>query len=104
MDPPEFTLICHSHGGPATTVEWFINDVPVQEDSNHMTNQKIADTSANTVCDNTLRIRGRQPKMVTLYNCTLSNNVEDFVPGIVGPISSIIELRSEYNKNHLLSI
>ena len=77
VDPPEFTVTCRSRGGPATTVEWSIDGVPVQEDSNHMTNQIIVDTSRNTVYDNTLRVRGRQPGR---YRCTISNSITS-IPG-----------------------
>ena len=59
-DPPEFTLTCQSRGGPVTEVEWIRNGVRVEEDSNHMTSQIIVNTSANTVYNNTLRVRGRE--------------------------------------------
>ena len=36
------------------------NGVRVEEDSNHMTSQIIVNTSANTVYNNTLRVRGRE--------------------------------------------
>ena len=36
------------------------NGVRVEEDSNHMTSQIIVDTSANTVYNNTLRVRERE--------------------------------------------
>ena len=40
----------------------------VEEDSNHMTSQIIVNTSANTVYNNTLRVRGRESG---IYQCTL---------------------------------
>ena len=46
-----------SRGGPVTEVEWMRNGVRVEEDSNHMTSQIIVNTSANTVYNNTLRVR-----------------------------------------------
>ena len=67
-DPPEFTLTCQSRGGPVTEVEWMRNGVRVEEDSNHMTSQIIVDTSANTVYNNTLRVRGRESGT---YKCTV---------------------------------
>ena len=70
-DPPEFTLTCQSRGGPVTEVEWMRNGVRVEEDSNHTTSQIIVDTSANTVYNNTLRVRGRESGR---YKCTVSNN------------------------------
>ena len=67
-DPPEFTLTCQSRGGPVTEVEWTRNEVRVEEDSNHMTSQIIVNTSANTVYNNTLRVRGRESGA---YKCTV---------------------------------
>ena len=75
-DPPEFTLTCQSRGGPVTEVEWMRNEERVEEDSNHMTSQIIVDTSANTVYNNTLRVRGREPGD---YKCTVSNNRHEYV-------------------------
>ena len=69
-DPPEFTLTCQSRGGPITEVKWMRNGVRVEEDSNHMTSQIIVDTSANTVYNNTLRVRGRESGR---YKCTVSS-------------------------------
>ena len=66
-DPPEFTLTCQSRGEPVTEVEWRRNGVRVEEDSNHMTNQIIVDTSRNTVYNNTLRVRGREAGRYTCY-------------------------------------
>ena len=67
-DPPEFTLTCQSRGGPVTEVEWTRRGVRVEEDTNHMTSQIIVDTSANTVYNNTLRVRGREGGR---YKCTV---------------------------------
>ena len=93
VDPPEFTVSCHSYGGPATTVEWLFYEVPVEEDSNHMTNQIIEDRLSNTVYYNNLRVRGRQSGR---YKCTISNNIEDFVPGAPAQVSGSFQLQSEY--------
>ena len=76
-DPPEFTLTCQSRGGPVTEVEWMRNGVRVEEDSNHMTSQIIVDTSANTVYNNTLRVRGREPGV---YKCDVRSNYQHFFP------------------------
>ena len=43
----------------------------VEEDSNHTTSQIIVDTSANTVYNNTLRVRGRENGT---YKCTVHQN------------------------------
>ena len=76
-DPPEFTLTCQSRGGPVTEVEWTRNGVRVEEDSNHMTSQIIVDTSVNTVYNNTLRVRGRDPGV---YKCDVRSNYQYFFP------------------------
>ena len=75
-DPPEFTLTCQSRGGPVIEVEWMRTGVRVEEDSNHMTSQIIVDTSANTVYNNTLRVRGRESGT---YKCTVSNNRYEYI-------------------------
>ena len=69
---PEFTISCCTHGGPATTVQWTVNGVSVQEDSDHETSQLILNTSLNSVYDNRLRVRGRRSGT---YNCSVSNNI-----------------------------
>ena len=76
-DPPEFTLICQSRGGPVTEVEWMKDGVRVEEDSNHTTSQIIVDTSTNTVYNNTLRVRGREPGV---YKCDVGSNYQHFFP------------------------
>ena len=82
---PEFTISCRTHGGPATTVQWTVNGVPVQEDRYHETSQLILDTSLNSVYDNRLRVRGRGNGT---NNCTISNNIRDYHPE-----ASITEVR-----------
>ena len=77
-DPPEFTLTCQSRGGPVTEVEWWRDEVRVEEDSNHMTSQIIVNTSRNTVYNNTLRVRGRESGT---YRCNVSNNKHEYVDG-----------------------
>ena len=52
------------------------NGVRVEEDRNHMTSQIIVNTSANTVYNNTLRVRGRESGT---YKCTVSNNRDDYI-------------------------
>ena len=73
---PEFTISCRTHGGPATTVQWTVNGVSVQENSDHETSQIILDTSLNSVYDNRLRVRG---KNYGTYNCSVSNNIRYFL-------------------------
>ena len=52
------------------------NGVRVEEDSNHMTSQIIVNTSANTVYNNTLRVRGRERGT---YECIISSNRQEYV-------------------------
>ena len=77
---PEFTISCRTHGRPATTVQWTVNGVSVEEDSDHETCQIILDTSHNSVYDNGLRVRGR-----TSGNCSCSvrNNIRNYFPRAV---------------------
>ena len=81
MSPPEFTIICHTEGGPATTVLWQRpNGDRVQEkDSDHETSQIIVDTR-NSVYENRLRVRGREGGH---YFCDISNNIKDYFPNLV---------------------
>ena len=73
---PEFTISCRTHGGPATTVQWTVNGVSVQEDSDHETSQLILDTSLNSVYENRLRVSGRRNGT---YNCSVSNNIKFYL-------------------------
>ena len=52
------------------------NEVRVEDHSNHMTSQIIVDTSANTVYNNTLRVRGKESGT---YKCTVSNNRHEYI-------------------------
>ena len=71
---PEFTISCHTHGGPATTVQWTVND------RYHETSQLILDTSLDSAYDNRLRVRGRRSGT---YNCTVSNNIRAFFSTLI---------------------
>ena len=73
---PEFTISCRTHGGPATTVQWRVNGVSVEEDSDHETSQIILDTSHNSVYDNRLRVRGRTSGN---YFCSISSNIRRYL-------------------------
>ena len=53
------------------------NGVRVEEDSNHTTSQIIVNTSANTVYNNTLRVRGRE---TGAYKCDVRSNYQQFFP------------------------
>ena len=60
------------------------NGVRVEEDSNHMTSQIIVDTSANTVYNNTLRVRGRESGT---YRCTVSSNKHEYISQVTSHVS-----------------
>ena len=76
VSPPEFTIICLTERGPATTVLWRRpNGAIVQQgDSDHETSQIIVDTS-NSVYENRLRVRGREGGS---WLCSVSNNIKDY--------------------------
>ena len=76
---PEFTISCRTHGGPATTVQWTVNGVSVEEDSDHETSQIILDTSHNSVYDNRLRVRGRTSGN---YFCLIGNDIRFYLPNV----------------------
>ena len=81
MSSPEFTIICRTEGGPATTVSWQRpNGAIVQQgDSDHETSQIIVDTRSS-VYENRLRVRGREDGT---YFCIISNNIKDYFPDLV---------------------
>ena len=86
---PEFTISCRTHGGPATTVQWTVNGVPVQEDRCYETSQLILDTSLNSVYDNRLTVRGRRNGT---YNCTISNNIMDYLYVTVAQVNRTLNI------------
>ena len=74
MSPPEFSIICRTHGGPATNVEWF---PPLSDEMDHESSQLIVDTSYNTVYENRLLVRGSHSGH---YLCRIENNIRDYFP------------------------
>ena len=77
MSPPEFSIICHTHGGPATIVEWFLPLSDEMEFIDHESSQLIVDTSYNTVYENRLLVRGSHSG---IYQCRIENNIRDYFP------------------------
>ncbi len=69
-DPPVFVLNCTSEEGPASTVTWSWNDVPVTEDDNHVVLQSVVDGEA-AVYNNSLTVRASE---FGTYTCTVSND------------------------------
>ena len=70
MSPPEFSIICRTHGGPATTVDWFWPRPRDGSTIEYSSSEIIVDTS-HSVYDNTLVIRGREDGD---YQCSIGNN------------------------------
>ena len=73
MSPPEFSIICRTHGGPTSFVKWHLpnNDV-VNVFPDSMENYTIykasivvIDTSHNCVYENRLRVRGNYSGIFT---------------------------------------
>ena len=85
MSPPEFTIICRTEGGPATTVTWQRPNRAIvgQGDGDHETSQIIVDTT-NSVYENRLRVRGREGGT---YFCIISNNIKDYFPNLINMTS-----------------
>ena len=77
MSPPEFSIICHTHGGPATTVEWLFTRLPNNVILTYEENQVIVDTSQNSVYENKLHVRGNYSGTCT---CIIENNRKEYFP------------------------
>ena len=77
MSPPEFSIICRTHGGPATNVEWFLPLSDEMELIDHESSQLIVDTSYNTVYENRLLVRG---SLSGIYQCRIENYMRDYFP------------------------
>ena len=83
MSPPEFSIICRTHGGPATYVHWALlsqNNIDREE------SQLIVDTSHYSVYRNELRVRGRHSGN---YTCIISNNMQDYFPMVTAHLQDI---------------
>ena len=63
---PQFTLICISTGGPATTVTWTRDSVTVTEGT-----ETVLDNHTTSQYTHTLTVTGR---LGGLYTCTVANN------------------------------
>ena len=63
---PQFTLTCISTGGPATTVTWTRDSVPVTEGT-----ETVLDDPVTAQYTHNLTVTGRLPG---LYTCTVANN------------------------------
>ena len=63
---PQFTLICISTGGPATTVTWTRDSVTVTEGT-----ETVLDNRVTSQYTHTLTVTGT---LGGLYTCTVANN------------------------------
>ena len=99
MSASEFTIICHTEGGPATTVLWQRpNGAIVQQgDSDHETSQIIVDTTVS-VYENRLRVRGREDGT---YYCIISNNIKDYFPNLRNMTSRAPGVRCKLMSTHI---
>ena len=76
VSPPEFSIICLTHGGPATTVDWFFTRLPNNAIFTE-TSQVIVDTSQNSAYENRLHVIGNYSGTCT---CTIENNRQEYLP------------------------
>ena len=78
MSPPEFSIICRTHGGPTTTVVWHLGRLHLQlEVVEDIESQLIVDTSLNSTYENRLTVKGRYSGKCT---CIIDNNIQDYFP------------------------
>ena len=93
MSPPEFSIICRTHGGPTTTVRWHLPNnhlVGVGPDSmenytNYEASTVVIDTSHNCVYENRLRVRGNYSGIFT-YTLSIRYSSHQATDPVVGMI------------------
>ena len=69
-DQIQFTLVCQTQGGPATTVTWERNGANIMENGNFTANQVVVDAVSATY-NNTLLVSNR---LGGQYTCTITND------------------------------
>ena len=96
--PPEFTISCRTHGGPATTVKWthVTLDTELNQDSDHEISQLILNTTQNAVYDNRLRVRGRRSGE---YACIIVNDVKRYLPNATNKFETSEFITGTYIKD-----
>ena len=94
VSPPEFTIMCLTERGPATTVLWRRpNRAIVQHgDSDHETSQIIVDTT-NSVYENRLRVRGREGGR---WTCGVRNNIRDYYHNLRNSVATLLNVEGMY--------
>ena len=65
-DSPQFTLTCISTGGPATTVTWTRDSVPITEGTETVLDNRVTAQYTHTLTVTEI--------LVGEYTCTVSNN------------------------------
>ena len=73
MNPPEFTIICRTHGGPTTTAVWHLANRDVvwvfpdsmENYTNYDASTVVIDASHYCVYENKLRVRGNYSGIYT---------------------------------------
>ena len=94
MSPPEFSIICRTHGGPTTSVLWHLpnNDlVNVDPDSmenytNYEASTVVISTSHNCVYENRLRVRGNYYSGIYTYTLFIHYYYYQTTDPVVGMI------------------
>ena len=82
VSPPEFSITCQTQGGPATSVEWIVNSMIIDEDNGDYEMTKvIVDTTRNSVYKSRLRVRGRKSGT---YYCAITNDILNYFPKAEG--------------------
>ena len=77
MSPPEFSIICRTHGGPATKIVWSLAGLMQEHIESH---QIILNTLQNCTYENRLLVRGRYSGT---WTCTVSNTyIRDYFPKV----------------------
>ena len=100
---PEFTISCRTHGGPATTVVWRLNDTKLHNNHSY---SFINDTTTSTY-DHMLRMSGREN--IGNYNCSIWNNIRYYWPSAHPQVNDSINVTGKktlhsVHQNYYLSI
>ena len=79
VSPPEFSIVCRTHGGPATAVRWALPNgttLAWREYHDYEFSQIIVNSShIELVYENRLLVRGRYNGT---YHCTIKNNAHRY--------------------------
>ena len=92
MSPPELSIICRTHGGPTTSVLWYLpnNDfvnVELENYTNYETSTVVISTSHNCVYENRLRVRGISGNYSGIFTYTLLIHYYQTIDSVFGMIN-----------------